>query len=148
MGMITVEAEVEIDPVDVIHQVRTDDLREELKNREGGASDLQDPPTKHRSKPMAKELGVGVRVYTHWVPPDTDNSDVGGACKTGVITEGPFLPGNVYAVTGGGGFKPTEPWWNVALDGGGEISARESKLTPIDDDGEAVTDEQEAETHG
>lgn len=96
---------------------------------------------------MAKELGVGVRVYLRWASPDEDDSGLSASCKTGVIIEGPFLPGdkvivNGYRITVPVGVAPT---WNVALDGGGELAAKEFMLTPIDDDGEtATTDEREA----
>lgn len=100
---------------------------------------------------MAKSLGIGVRVYIGWTPPHERTNDHGSpCCRCGTITDGPYPP---EAVLWEHGFlqyinSNKETMWGVQPDDRPSCWSVESLLTPIDDDGETVTDEQEAETHG
>lgn len=88
---------------------------------------------------MGMQLGIGVPVWIGWVPEDQTSAIFDGRCKKGVICDGPFKPNtkvrNGYTgerrILGG-----SENRWNVALDEGGQVSAAESILFPVDDDGE------------
>lgn len=98
----------------------------------------------------AKELGIGVRVYTGWCP----NSDMtvittDPRTRIGTIVDGPVLPGKRFPppysfVTNGG----TTTAWVVLFDNGVTFGAREEVLFPLDDgdDGEVQEEQVEDET--
>lgn len=95
-----------------------------------------------------KQLGVGVRVYIAWVPDNRQEKEVEGRCKTGTITEGPFLPGQIVRDGNGELCKLINVRWNLILDSGGEVSAIEHLLTPIDDDSsQSEVNKSEVVTH-
>lgn len=94
---------------------------------------------------MSGQLGIGVRVYVGWCPDSHIESEADPRCKTGTITEGPWQPGEQVELIKSGetGVLPGPClWWVVTLDTGEAVTARESILTPIDDNDPPAEQEQ------
>jgi len=93
-------------------------------------------------------LGIGVRVWCGWCPAgEVSSRAVDGRLQPGVIAGGPFPPGT-WKEPDGTLWRSNKQTWNVDLDSGVALMAREDLLTPIDDtDPDAVAvDEREEQT--
>lgn len=102
---------------------------------------------------MSKEIGIGVRVRTGWVPDSKVQPYLSSdpRMKEGVVVDGPFGVGDCFV-------RPQKPnkiivnegpskRWRVELDCGTTVFPIERLIFPVDDDGsDEVQDEREAET--
>lgn len=93
-------------------------------------------------------LGVGCRVYMGWTPDEYVRSNAQDIrCQTGIIIEGPFLPGVYKVPADGSRVVFPERAWNVRADDGRGACVPERLLTPVDDAGRDLVVDREVEHH-